>query len=161
MLIVADVAFLVVHDNVIVVDVLQLTVLGAENEDIDVLLDPCPPPDDPPDDPPPDVDVVVDVDEVLLLPPPHAVTPIAAAATTAATKGSLAVPPRPWNVFLLICRSRMKAMMPLTQPPVPDIQSTEGRFVATVRSTHPERPEGPGPMTVRHPASARCQRQDR
>jgi hypothetical protein len=161
MLIVAEVAFLVVHDNVIVVAALQETVLGAENEDMDGLFDPCPPPDDPPDDTPPDADVVVDVDEVLLLPPPHAVTPIAVAATTAATKGSLAVPPRRWNVSLLTRRSCMKPMMPLTQSPVPDIRSTGGRFVATVRSTHPERPEGPGPMTVRHPASARCQRQDR
>jgi hypothetical protein len=113
MLIVADVAFLVVHDNVIVVAALQVTVLGAENDDMDGLFDPCPPPDDPPDDPPPGEDVVVDVDEVLLLPPPHAATPIAAAATTAATKGSLAVPPCRWNVSLLICRSCIKPMMPV------------------------------------------------
>jgi hypothetical protein len=113
MLIVADVAFLVVHDNVIVVAALQETVLGAENEDMDVLLDPWPPPEDPPDEPPPEL-VVLDVEDVFeLLPPPHAVTPIAAAATTAATKGSLAVPPCRWNVSLLICRSCMKPMMPL------------------------------------------------
>jgi len=41
------------------------------------------------------------------------------------------------------------------------VRVTSGGLPVGSRSIHPERPEGPGPMTVRHPASARCQCQDR
>ena len=105
MLIVADVAFFVAHDKVIVVADLQVTVLGAENEEMVGLLDAPPPPEVPPDEPPPDVDVAVDEVEVLLLPPPQAVTPTAATATTATTKDSLAAPPCRWNRSILVGRS--------------------------------------------------------
>jgi hypothetical protein len=90
MLIVTDVAFLVVHDNVMVVAAVQVTWLGAENEEMDVavLPDPPPPDDPPPDEPPPDEPppdelplVVVEVVELLLLPPPHAANPTLSAAT--------------------------------------------------------------------------------
>jgi hypothetical protein len=83
MLIVTDVAFLVAHDRVMVVDVVQLTWLGAENEAMAVaVLADWPPPD--PDEPPPEeppllppllVDEVVVLVLLVLLPPPHAAAP--------------------------------------------------------------------------------------
>jgi hypothetical protein len=108
MLIVADVAFLVVHDNVIVVAALQVTVAGAEKDDMEGLLVPVPPPDDPDELPPPELAEVLAVDDVFELPPPpQAAAAMESAAMTVTAKDRLAPRPRRCNMSILICRSRI------------------------------------------------------
>jgi hypothetical protein len=90
MLMVTDVAFLVAQDSVTVVDVVQLTWLGAENDAMAVaVLADCPPldPDEPPPPVPPPLLVVVvdDVEVLVLLPPPHAAAPRLTATSTVRT----------------------------------------------------------------------------